>query len=673
MKKSYGKGLASHPGPELCGGDRETIKGGRESLTPDDIMSRLATIGDACDSYVAHKYLTRGGIVEKDYAARGARLSCHPECDNSFSALDRFGRVVDQKWHDHGASEVRDQYRYGYDRAGNRLYRENTTTTGKDEFHGYDAINRLIAFDRGDLNAGKTAISGTPVREEDWTLDPLGNWPGYVQKTSGTTDLDQSRTHNEVNEITAIAATTGTDWADPVHDRAGNMTTIPKPSSPADALPCQYDAWNRLVEVMDGQTLVGQYRYDGLNRRIQRYADTLETHVHYFYNSGWQVLETRETGTPSAPPETVQPKHQYAWSLRYIDAPILRDENTDADGLCDDERLYYLGDANFNVTTLVNGDGDAVEHYVYEPYGQVTFYDDQWEISGTEPSYGNTCLYTGRESDAETRLQQYRNRYYQPTLGVFLCRDPMASDDNPYRYVGNSPILCVDPNGLWGRDIHKGWTVRWAKMYFLSDAADVVGNGDQWVDSNPDTGPLTSAGWPYHFDIPTPANHVLHRFDADSRGKKFNASFDRSLSLMNRGDCGDAFFRFGMALHPMQDYYAHGNWEPAVGNSLEAGIHPGWYDEHNRDGNTSAKIPIRVRDNRNSVGIPGLERRMLTHQHTRAAIEKWISKNWQAPCRCLCWLVPQFRPKRCSGQADNPPSEYAVPAIAKSGYDYFNT
>jgi RHS repeat-associated protein len=408
-------------------------------------------MGDASDSYVAYKYLTTGRIVEEACAAPGARLSCHPECDNSFSALDRFGRVVDQKWYDHGASEVRDRYRYGYDRAGNRLYRENTTTSGKDEFYGYDAINRLIAFDRGDLNAGKTAISGTPVREEDWTLDPLGNWPGYVQKTSGTTDLDQSRTHNKVNEITAIAATTGTDWADPVHDRAGNMTTIPKPASPADPLSCQYDAWNRLVVVMDGQTLVGQYQYDGLNRRIRGYADTLETHVHYFYNSGWQVLETRETGTPSAPPETVQPKHQYAWSLRYIDAPILRDENTGGDGLCDDERLYYLGDANFNVTTLVNGDGDAVEHYVYEPYGQVTFYDEQW-ISATASTYRNTCLYTGREYDFETGLYHYRNRRYDPGLGVFLSRDPIAyysSDLNLLRYVVNGPVTTTDPAGLW--------------------------------------------------------------------------------------------------------------------------------------------------------------------------------------------------------------------------------
>jgi hypothetical protein len=39
-------------------------------------------------------------------------------------------------------------------------------------------------------------------------------------------------------------------------------------------------------------------------------------------------------------------KYQYVWDIRYIDAPVLRDENTDEDDLCDDETLYYTTDAN---------------------------------------------------------------------------------------------------------------------------------------------------------------------------------------------------------------------------------------------------------------------------------------------------------------------------------------
>ena len=72
---------------------------------------------------------------------------------------------------------------------------------------------------------------------------------------------------------------------------------------------------------------------------------------------------------------------QYIWSPRYVDAPVLRDRDGDADpetgdlGVTDsglDERLYYLNDANMNVTALVDTDGGVVERYVYDPYGRPT-------------------------------------------------------------------------------------------------------------------------------------------------------------------------------------------------------------------------------------------------------------------------------------------------------------
>ncbi len=65
-------------------------------------------------------------------------------------------------------------------------------------------------------------------------FDQLGNWPGFVVKAAGTTTLDQTRYHNAVNEIAgnggnSITASTGTNWADPAYDDAGNTTTMPQP------------------------------------------------------------------------------------------------------------------------------------------------------------------------------------------------------------------------------------------------------------------------------------------------------------------------------------------------------------------------------------------------------------------------------------------------------------
>ncbi len=435
-----------------------------------DAMNRIDAIkdddsGSPGDTLAQYTYVGAGTIVVEDYVEPDVKLDYVG--DGSYSGFDRFGRVVDQKWYDYGASAVRDQYTYGYDRASNRLYRENTTASGKDEYYTYDGINRLLNFDRGDLNAQKTAISGTPVREEDFSLDPTGNWADYVQKILGTTDLDQDRTHNKVNEITAITATVGDDWTDPVHDRNGNMTTLPKPSSPTAGLGCQYDPWNRLVEVTDGQTVVGKYEYDALNRRVKKHLDSqspespngIDTYVHYFYNRRWQVLETRDTDTETAGAETLLAKYQHVWSARYIDAPILRDADADDDsqtgnlgkpasGL--EERLYYVGDANFNVTCLVDTTGDAVERYVYHPYGKVTIYTGTWSSTRSSSFYSNAYLCTGREYEGESGLYHYRERYYHAELGRFLSRDPGLRDALVHllQYAASNPVRYVDPHGL---------------------------------------------------------------------------------------------------------------------------------------------------------------------------------------------------------------------------------
>src|SRR3989304_1451512 len=104
------------------------------------------------------------------------------------------------------------------------------------------------SLDRGQLNEGKTAISGTPGKEEDFTLDALGNWSSYVKKTNGNTDLDQDRTHNRAKGMTEIASSS----THVAHDAAGNMIRAPKPSSWSDHYHLTWDAWNRLVKVADG-------------------------------------------------------------------------------------------------------------------------------------------------------------------------------------------------------------------------------------------------------------------------------------------------------------------------------------------------------------------------------------------------------------------------------------
>jgi RHS repeat-associated protein len=413
-----------------------------------------------------------GLIVVENYEEPDVKLDYFGGTSGTYAGFDRFDRIVDQRWYDYGASADRDRYKYGYDRASDRTYRENHvsknlgTPVYLDEYYTYDGLYRLKNFDRGQLNGTYTGIQGTPSKEEDFTLDPLGNWSGYVQKSSGTTDLNQSRSVNKVNEISGISETTGPSWIDPAYDRNGNMTTIPKPANLTQGLTGKYDAWNRLVEVKDGTTVISTSEYDGLNRRIKHGIDSqapdspngLDKWEHLFYNTSWQLLETRETTTESDQPENLQPKYQYLWSPRYIDACILRDKNTDTDGLCDDERAYFLGDANFNYVTLADTGGDALERCLYSPYGVPTFHNASWTSPSSSSAYAVALAFTGARFDAEHRMHELRSRGLNPCLGAFLRRDPKGyvGSLNVYEYARGRVTVWLDPKGTDGNLVTPG-------------------------------------------------------------------------------------------------------------------------------------------------------------------------------------------------------------------------
>ncbi len=98
------------------------------------------------------------------------------------------------------------ELQYGYDETSNRLYRRDevarSNSASFDELYGYDELNRLVSLDRGQLNSGNTGLSGSPTLTQDWGLDATGNWSAFTQTVQNA--LTQSRTHNPVNDITAI-------------------------------------------------------------------------------------------------------------------------------------------------------------------------------------------------------------------------------------------------------------------------------------------------------------------------------------------------------------------------------------------------------------------------------------------------------------------------------------
>jgi len=73
-------------------------------------------------------------------------------------------------------------------------------------------------------------------------------------------------------------------------------------------------------------------------------------------------------------------------------------------------------------------------------------------------SFANPYYFTARRLDTETTLYYYRARYYKPKIGRFLQTDPVGYKDNMnlYAYVGNNPIILIDPQGMVSHpDVYK--------------------------------------------------------------------------------------------------------------------------------------------------------------------------------------------------------------------------
>src|SRR5205085_8978613 len=54
----------------------------------------------------------------------------------------------------------------------------------------------------------------------------------------------------------------------------------------------------------------------------------------------------------------------------------------------------------------------------------------------------------GYQTDSDYNLKLLGHRYYDPTLGRFLSRDPVHEVRNWFAYCGGSPLSNIDDSGL---------------------------------------------------------------------------------------------------------------------------------------------------------------------------------------------------------------------------------
>jgi RHS repeat-associated protein len=101
---------------------------------------------------------------------------------------------------------------------------------------------------------------------------------------------------------------------------------------------------------------------------------------------------------------------------------------------------YFHHDQLGSTTALTNASGATVQSYSYDAYGQRT---------SATPTIHNPFQFAGQYTDVRTGLQYLRSRYYDPSTGQFLSRDPLESTTGqPYSYADDNPTNATDPSGL---------------------------------------------------------------------------------------------------------------------------------------------------------------------------------------------------------------------------------
>jgi RHS repeat-associated protein len=281
-------------------------------------------------------------------------------------------------------------------------------------------------------------------------LSPQSPPPGCTLPTALGDTRVISYTYDPLYRLNQAAYSSG-ECYQYAYDRVGNRTAL---TTTVSVIAYQYDPANRLSSV-NGQTYTWDnngnlindgnalYRYDRANRLI---STTLNSTTSLFnYNGDGVRLKqvvastvTTYTQDVAAPLPVVLQSKTGVTTTKYLYSMGTRPVAQNATAW-----EYLLPDALGSVRQIANVNGYIIRTQDYEPYGSLL------NGSGSGQSvYG----FTGEERDA-TGLLFLRARYMQPSLGIFLSRDPWSGDVmqpgsmNGFSYGLGSPVRYTDPSG----------------------------------------------------------------------------------------------------------------------------------------------------------------------------------------------------------------------------------
>jgi RHS repeat-associated protein len=387
---------------------------------------------------------------------------------------DRLGQVASAKkfWND-GTPVAGQQFEYGHDDIGNRIETRmggdsegqglRTATYTSNERNQYTGRTFPGAVDVLGIAHGLAGVTvnGTAAYRKgeyfhrtvsvDNVTPAAGAYPSLTTQASRAGFTTETTTGNVFLPKTPEGFT---------HDADGNLTFDGR-------WIYTWNAENRLIrmESYSGAPLASRRRvqmdYDFQGRRIQRIVSThngtswvVQSTLRYLYD-GWNLIA--ELNAANAVQRT------FIWGT---DLSGTMQGAGGVGGLLMVRQVvtpamthYVAYDGNGNITGLVNAStGDYSALYEYDPFGQTI------RITGTMAK-NNPFRFSTKYTDDATDMVYYGYRYYNPSTGRWLSRDPIEElgGIHLYAFVGNDTFNAVDVLGMAiCRQIR--WTTEWAPL-----------------------------------------------------------------------------------------------------------------------------------------------------------------------------------------------------------------
>jgi len=368
---------------------------------------------------------------------------------------DSLGQVTDaNKVLQNGQFVAGQQFQFGYDTIGNRTYTRNGGYPNGTGLHqanySVNALNQYTSRDipgfastSGNLDTNAlvwvNGVSPTFQGDYFWQEFLVNNMVAGVLTNLEIVTIDSTST-NVADEPCFVPQTPEHFHYDPDGDRLQDAQWVYKWDAE-----CRLVGMTNLASVPAPLTLGYSYDYQG--RRITKTVmqnGTL-TSSRQFHYDGWNL--TGEQDLVSGISITYNWGLDLSQSLQgaggiggLISMTVQNSANAGT--------YVYQYDGNGNVMGLVNtADGSIAAQYEYGPFGEL--------LMATGPlAYINHFRFSTKYQDDETGFLYYGYRYYDPSPGTWLSRDPSGTIGglNMYGFVDNSAVYGVDYLGLWKRD-----------------------------------------------------------------------------------------------------------------------------------------------------------------------------------------------------------------------------